>query len=75
MASAWISPSAALADWRAGRFPLVFVTERHLARLAAHPRLADLQRFARSKPIVSVQPELDPASREPYLPAGLDGCW
>jgi 8-oxo-dGTP pyrophosphatase MutT (NUDIX family) len=75
VASAWIRPHLALERWRAGEFPLVFVTDRHLTRLAEFPRLAELLEFARCKPIVSVQPELDLQSQQPYLPAGLEGRW
>ncbi len=75
VAGVWVTPSEALEGYGRGDFPLVLVTQRHLERIAGQRTLDDLLRFARSKPIVSVQPEVYDDSLEPFLPQELEGCW
>jgi 8-oxo-dGTP pyrophosphatase MutT (NUDIX family) len=72
----WVTPAAALDGFADGTFPLVFPTLRHLERMAEHARLDDLVEFAATKPIVTVDAELeDDDVRRPRLPAELEGCW
>jgi 8-oxo-dGTP pyrophosphatase MutT (NUDIX family) len=54
--SVWIAPADALARYRQGDFPLVFATERHLERMAAHRSIEEL--------VASVTP----ASLQPVMP-------
>ena len=71
----WIGPREALARWVRSDFPLVFVTQRHLERLAACSTQEELMQFAQTKPIVSVMPDLYPQTQEPFIPKELDGRW
>lgn len=76
-ASAWISPADALAGHRAGHFPLVFPTRKHLEVMASYPEFARFLAFARTKPIRSVQPDRAPVSDASEIPLGIvEGeCW
>jgi 8-oxo-dGTP pyrophosphatase MutT (NUDIX family) len=71
----WISPAAALERFGRGEFPLVFVTQRHLERLADCPTLDAALAFARSKAVVSVHPGLYQETQEPFIPTALEGRW
>lgn len=74
--SMWISPSAALEQAEAGSFPLVFPTRMHLRRLAACATYDDVLAFARSKPIVTVQPTIEPgATRERIISFDENAAW
>jgi 8-oxo-dGTP pyrophosphatase MutT (NUDIX family) len=55
-ASSWISPKTALEEFAAGRFPLVFATQKHLERLA---------RFASVEGMIS---SISPSDLEPVMP-------
>jgi 8-oxo-dGTP pyrophosphatase MutT (NUDIX family) len=56
--SVWISPRRALDDARAGRFTLVFATERNLVKLARAATADEAIARARGEPIVTVMPEV-----------------
>lgn len=58
--SIWISPRLAVERAEAGSLPLVLPTRLHLRRLAAFASQDDFLAFARSKPIVTVQPTIEP---------------
>lgn len=75
--SVWISPAAALAGHRAGHFPLVFPTRKHLEVMAAYPAFAQFLAFARAKPIRSVRPDRAPAPDAAEIPLGIQegACW
>ena len=76
--SVWISPRRALDDARAGRFTLVFATERNLVKLARAATAGEAIARACSEPIVTVMPEItkgEGGRRQLRLPkdAGYDG--
>jgi 8-oxo-dGTP pyrophosphatase MutT (NUDIX family) len=76
--SVWISPRRALDEARAGRFTVLFPTERNLVRLARASSAAEAIARARNEPIVTVMPELskgDRGQRQLRIPkdAGYDG--
>jgi hypothetical protein len=71
----WIAPDEALRRHREGEFPLMFPTERHLDRMAAHPRLEDLLRFARTKTISTVLTRDEGPNGEPRIPREIESCW
>ena len=75
VASAWVTPQQALAGFADGTFPLVFPTQRHLERIAHITTWEELERFARSKPIRTVEVEAFREGGLPCLPEGLEGCW
>ncbi len=54
--SLWTRPEEALERYRAGSFPLVFATERHLQRLAAFPSVDELWTSTRAMPVRTVMP-------------------
>ena len=56
--SVWISPQQALAETRAGRFKLVFATEKNLEKIARFRTAAEALQSARTTPVVTVLPEL-----------------
>jgi 8-oxo-dGTP pyrophosphatase MutT (NUDIX family) len=62
VASSWISPRDALLRYRAGDFPLVFATEKHLQRLAGFDSVAALIESTRTTDLTPVQPR--PVSRD-----------
>jgi len=70
----WISPSDALTQFAAGEFALIFPTIKHLERLAAYPSVDALIRFAQTKSIVPVMPDVS-EERRFALPAGVEGSW
>jgi 8-oxo-dGTP pyrophosphatase MutT (NUDIX family) len=68
----WISPRAALDASERGEFPLVFATSNHLLRLSGPETVDDLLRFAREKPIRTLEPPTRETKHgpEPYLASG-----
>jgi 8-oxo-dGTP pyrophosphatase MutT (NUDIX family) len=52
----WISPRAAIFAFSEGRLPMIYVTLKHLERLALFRDLEELFTFARTKPILTVTP-------------------
>jgi recombination protein RecT len=70
----WISPANALKHFAAGEFALIFPTIKHLERLADYQSVDALIRFARTKPIVPVMPDVS-EERRFALPAGVEGAW
>ncbi len=56
--SVWLSPRQALDDAAAGRFKLVFATERNLWKLARLANVGAVLAAARAEPIVTVEPEM-----------------
>ena len=69
----WLAPSRALED----DYHTVYATASHLRRLAPFKSVADLLRFARTKPIRRVQPEVHEAGEglRVTLPADLSETW
>jgi 8-oxo-dGTP pyrophosphatase MutT (NUDIX family) len=69
--STWITASQALSEAKAGRYTLVFATERNLYKLAPHNSAAELLAAARNSDIVTVQPEIvkTPTGRQLHIPA------
>jgi recombination protein RecT len=70
----WISPAHALKQYAAGEFALIFPTIKHLERLADYQTVDSLVRFAKTKPIVTVMPDVS-ADRHFGIPADLEGAW
>jgi len=76
--SVWISPRRAIAEARAGRFTVLFPTERNLIRLARAADATEAIARARTEPIVTVMPQIlkgDRGQRQLRIPpdAGYDG--
>ena len=59
----WLAPASALARCRRGEVKLIFVTIRHLERLAAFPTVSAALRSARQKAIRTVRPTPAPSGR------------
>jgi 8-oxo-dGTP pyrophosphatase MutT (NUDIX family) len=70
----WIAPEDALSRCRAGDFRMVYPTIKHVERLSAFTGVESLMQFARTKPIVSIMPDV-PGEREFSLPAHLEHAW
>jgi recombination protein RecT len=70
----WISPRHALKQYAAGEFALVFPTIKHLERLADYSNVDALISFAKTKPIITVMPDIG-EERHFALPAGVEGVW
>lgn len=70
----WIAPSEALTRSASRDFRMVYPTIKHIERLAAFEDVDSLMRFARTKPIFSIMPDV-PAEREFSLPAHLEHAW
>jgi hypothetical protein len=70
----WIAPGEALARHRARALHLVYPTIKHLERLASFDELERLRDFARSKPILTIEPAIT-ANGDFVIPAGLEGAW
>ncbi len=69
--SVWIPPAQALADTDAGRFKLVFATQRNLEKLSRSRTVADAMQAAKSSPVVTVLPQsrkLDEKRRHLIIP-------
>ena len=76
--SVWIAPQRAVDEAHAGRYTLVFATERNLIKLAAAPSADDALARARADRIVTVMPEVtkgEGGKRQLRIPkdAGYDG--
>lgn len=76
--SVWINPNQALEDTRAGRFTLVFATERNLVKLGRAASVDAAMASARTERIVTVMPQVskgDDGKRRLRIPkdAGYDG--
>ncbi len=69
----WIAPGDALARHRRGEMHLVYPTIKHLERLSPLDSLDAAQRFARSKPIVTIMPH--ETAHDFAIPARLEGAW
>jgi len=76
--SVWIAPNRAVEEARAGKFTLVFATERNLIKLARAAGVADAIARAKAEPIVTVMPEMfkdEGGNRHLRIPkdSGYDG--
>ncbi|UTD28731.1 NUDIX domain-containing protein [Bradyrhizobium sp. WD16] len=76
--SVWIAPRRALEEAKAGRYKILFPTERNLIRLARATTAAEAIAAARTESIVTVMPELTRTAdgrRQLRIPAnaGYDG--
>jgi 8-oxo-dGTP pyrophosphatase MutT (NUDIX family) len=70
----WIAPAEALQRNRDGSFHLVYPTIKHLERLAAFSTLDDARSFARTKPVLTIEPTCAP--HEGFvMPAALENAW
>lgn len=65
--SAWISPRRALEEADAGRRTIIFPTRMNLAKLARSGSVAEALAAARSAPIVTVLPRVEPGPSGPVL--------
>jgi recombination protein RecT len=70
----WIEPRAALCEYTAGRFAMVYPTIKHIERLAAFANIEEVLEFARTKPILRIMPNTT-AERGFSLPADLENAW
>ncbi len=70
----WIDPAEALALYRAQQLHLVYPTIKHLERLTAFGTVEELLEFARTKPILTIMPNVAP--HEGFvMPPSLEGVW
>jgi 8-oxo-dGTP pyrophosphatase MutT (NUDIX family) len=69
----WLSPAVALQRYRDGAMHLVYPTIKHLERLGGIDSVDELQRFARSKAVVTILPTGEPGRFE--LPPTLENAW
>ncbi|HEV2739961.1 MAG TPA: NUDIX domain-containing protein [Candidatus Elarobacter sp.] len=70
----WIAPSEALAANARGEINLIFPTIKHLERIAPYDTVDDLLAFARTKPIVTVSPDVQPGPKFLLIPE-LENAW
>ena len=70
----WIAPRDALAANARGEINLIFPTIKHLERIAPYGTVDDLLAFARTKPIVTVSPDVQPGPRFLLIPE-LENAW
>jgi 8-oxo-dGTP pyrophosphatase MutT (NUDIX family) len=70
----WIAPSEALAATARGEINLIFPTIKHLERIEPYRTVEDVLAFARTKPIVTVTPEVQPGPRFVLIPE-LENAW
>jgi 8-oxo-dGTP pyrophosphatase MutT (NUDIX family) len=70
----WSTPAAALAARDRGEIALVFPTIKHLERIAPFATVEELLRFAGSKTIVTVSPEVQPGPHFALIPE-LENAW
>ncbi len=70
----WVRPSGALAARDRGELALIFPTIKHLERIAPFETVDELMRFAGSKPIVTVSPDVQPGPRFILVPE-LENAW
>lgn len=68
----WIAPSQALENYAKGTLALMYPTRKHLERLAGFNDVAAVMKFARNKPIVTIQ--VSPES-DYVVPGMLEGKW
>ncbi|HEY6486031.1 MAG TPA: hypothetical protein VIX83_06590 [Candidatus Cybelea sp.] len=69
----WIPPSLALERYRNAEMHLVYPTIKHLERLALFDSLGQAQRYARSKPVLTIMPKDD--DDEFAIPQVLENAW
>ena len=70
----WIEPKAALSEYEAARFAMVYPTIKHIERLAAFGSVEEVLEFACTKPILRIMPH----TRREHgfsLPAELENAW
>ncbi|MDP9105882.1 MAG: NUDIX domain-containing protein [Candidatus Eremiobacteraeota bacterium] len=70
----WIAPPEALAANARGEINLIFPTIKHLERIAPYGTVDELLAFARTKPIVTVSPDVQPGPRFLLIPE-LENAW
>jgi recombination protein RecT len=70
----WFAPDEALAAHARGEINLILPTIKHLERIAPYRAVDDVLRFARTKPIVTVTPEVQPGPRFVLVPE-LENAW
>jgi recombination protein RecT len=70
----WITPADALAANARGEINLIFPTVKHLERIAPYATMDELLTFARTKPIVTVSPDVQPGPRFVLIPE-LENAW
>lgn len=70
----WLLPREALAANERGEMQLIFPTIKHLERIAPFASVDDLLRFASSKNIVTVSPDVQPGPRFVLIPE-LEDAW
>ncbi len=70
----WLAPAAALDARDRGEIGLIFPTIKHLERIAPFPTVDELMRFAATKPIVTVSPEVQPGPDFILVPE-LENAW
>jgi recombination protein RecT len=70
----WIAPAGALAANARGEINLIFPTIKHLERIAPYRTVDELLAFARTKPIVTVSPDVQPGPRFLLIPE-LENAW
>ena len=70
----WIAPADALAANARGEIKLIFPTIKHLERIAPYRTVDELLAFARTKPIVTVTPEVQPGPLFLMVPE-LENAW
>jgi 8-oxo-dGTP pyrophosphatase MutT (NUDIX family) len=70
----WIAPADALAANASGEINLIFPTIKHLERIAPYRTVDELLAFARTKPIVTVSPDVQPGPRFLLIPE-LENAW
>jgi recombination protein RecT len=70
----WIAPAGALAANARGEINLIFPTIKHLERIAPYRTVDELLAFARTKPIVTVSPDVQPGPQFVLIPE-LENAW
>jgi 8-oxo-dGTP pyrophosphatase MutT (NUDIX family) len=70
----WIAPADGLAANARGEINLIFPTIKHLERIAPYRTVDELLAFARTKPIVTVSPDVQPGPRFLLIPE-LENAW
>jgi 8-oxo-dGTP pyrophosphatase MutT (NUDIX family) len=72
--SVWIAPDKALEEYSAGRFPLVFATEKHLERMARYRSIEDLIASTAASDLEPVMPKVvEDGGTERFLIPGDPG--
>jgi 8-oxo-dGTP pyrophosphatase MutT (NUDIX family) len=70
----WITPEGALAARDRGELALIFPTIKHLERIAPFGTVEELMRFAGTKTIVTVSPDVQPGPHFVLVPE-LENAW